>query len=173
VISRLQRFHRRRRPQCLAVVATDLRLVLLSRLSLRLYIAGLPTGGAIAAGAVNSRSFCCCRCKQREARIALLFDIQPDDPSAGILKYNPQVQSSSTILKYNPQVQSSSTILNNEIAIVGQALGRQVFAVLSAIKDGKCTAMIARVPALVRRLHAASACAIGSSTSANNLGAAA
>lgn len=73
-----------------------------------------------------------------EARIALLIGNQAYDPSVGVLK--------------NPY---------NDIAVVGQALGRQGFEVLPPIKDAKRAAILGGVRDLARRLNAAGAGAIG------------
>jgi uncharacterized caspase-like protein len=73
-----------------------------------------------------------------EQRIALVIGNQAYDPSVGVLK--------------NPY---------NDVAVVGQALGRQGFEVLPPIKDAKRTAILGAVRDLVRRLNAAGAGAIG------------
>jgi uncharacterized caspase-like protein len=73
-----------------------------------------------------------------EARIALLIGNQAYDPSVGVLK--------------NPY---------NDIAVVGQALGRQGFEVLTPIKDARRSTILGGVRELVRRLNGAGAGAIG------------
>jgi formylglycine-generating enzyme required for sulfatase activity/uncharacterized caspase-like protein len=73
-----------------------------------------------------------------EARIALVIGNQAYDPSVGVLK--------------NPY---------NDIAVVGQALGRQGFEVLPPIKDARRSTILGGVRELVRRLNAAGAGAIG------------
>jgi uncharacterized caspase-like protein len=73
-----------------------------------------------------------------ETRVALLIGNQSYDPSVGVLK--------------NP---------HNDIAIVGQALSKQGFEVLPAIKDAKRSAILGGVRELVRRLNGAEAGAIG------------
>jgi formylglycine-generating enzyme required for sulfatase activity len=73
-----------------------------------------------------------------EAKIALLIGNQAYDPSVGALK--------------NPL---------NDIALVAQALSRQGFDVLPAIKNAKRTDILGGVRDLVRRLNAAGAGAIG------------
>jgi uncharacterized caspase-like protein len=71
-------------------------------------------------------------------RIALLIGNQAYDPSVGVLK--------------NPI---------NDIALAGQALSRQGFDVLPAIKNAKRTDVLGGVRDLVRRLNAAGSGAIG------------
>jgi formylglycine-generating enzyme required for sulfatase activity len=73
-----------------------------------------------------------------EAKIALLIGNQAYDPSVGVLK--------------NP---------HNDIAVVGQALGRQGFEVLPVIKDARRSTILGGVRELVRRLNGAGAGAIG------------
>ena len=73
-----------------------------------------------------------------ETRVALLIGNQSYDLSVGVLK--------------NP---------HNDIAIVGQALSKQGFEVLPAIKDAKRSAILGGVRELVRRLNGAEAGAIG------------
>jgi uncharacterized caspase-like protein len=73
-----------------------------------------------------------------EAKFALLIGNQAYDPSVGILK--------------NPY---------NDIAVVGQALGRQGFEVLPPIKDARRSTILGGVRQLVQRLNGAGAGAIG------------
>jgi formylglycine-generating enzyme required for sulfatase activity len=75
---------------------------------------------------------------QAEKRIALLIANQGYSASVGTLK--------------NPF---------NDIAVVGDALSKQGFEILTPIKDGKRSAMLGGVRDLVRRLNAAGAGAIG------------
>jgi Bacterial extracellular solute-binding proteins, family 5 Middle/Caspase domain len=75
---------------------------------------------------------------QAEKRIALLIGNRTYDASVGVLK--------------NP---------HNDIALVGDALAKQGFEVLPAIKDARRSAILGGVRELVRRLNVAGAGAIG------------